>query len=183
MKALFKKESSELKKALANLDEFHAQIEAVVNHLREAFLLGKRVYTAGNGGSAAEAQHLAEEFIGRYKGNRSPYPAVSLNADGTALTCIANDFGFENIFARQIQALGQEGDVFIALSTSGNSPNIIKAAEQAHQNGMTIVALTGTKGKLKEIADYVISAPGESNARIQELHLHAIHLICEVFEE
>lgn len=183
MKKMLQKESAELVKALANLDEFHAQIEAVVHHLKEAFLAGGHVYTAGNGGSAAEAQHLAEEFIGRYKGNRSPYPAMALTADGTALTCIANDFGFEHIFRRQLEALGKEGDVFVGLSTSGNSPNILLAADQAHQNGMTVIALTGQKGKLKDMADYVIAAPAESNSRIQELHLHAIHLICEAFEE
>lgn len=180
---MLKKESAELVQAMQNLEEFHDQVEAVIHHLKEAFLAGGHVYTAGNGGSAAEAQHLAEEFIGRYKGNRAPYPAVALTADGTALTCIANDFGYEHVFRRQIEALGREGDVFVALSTSGNSPNIILAAEQAHQNGMTVIALTGQAGKLKDLADYVIAAPDSSNSRIQEMHLHAIHLICQAFEE
>lgn len=180
---MLKKESEELKEAMKNLDEFHAQVSAVIKHLKEAFLAGGHVYTAGNGGSAAEAQHLAEEFIGRYKSNRPSYPAVALSADGTALTCIANDFGYEHVFRRQIEALGREGDVFVGLSTSGNSQNILLAAEQAHSNGMTVIALTGQRGKLKDVADYVIVAPANTAARIQELHLHAIHLICEAFEE
>jgi D-sedoheptulose 7-phosphate isomerase len=182
MKAIFKKHTKELQDALADTEEFHQQIVDVVTQLKAAFAKGKHVYVAGNGGSAAESQHLAEEFVGRYKSNRPSYPAISLTADSTALTCIANDFGYEQVFARQIEGLGKEGDIFIGLSTSGNSPNILAAAEAAKDHGMTVIALTGQKGKFKDIADYAILAPAGSNARIQELHLHAIHLICEAFE-
>lgn len=182
--SLFEKQSGELREALSsnNLKQFHEQIVLVVQQFKEAFAAGKKVYVAGNGGSAAEAQHLAEELVGRYKTNRPAYPAIALTSDGTALTCISNDFGFENIFKRQLEAFGQAGDIFVALSTSGNSRNILLACDEAHARGMTIIALTGPAGKLKEVADYVISAPTKIGARMQELHLHAIHLICEAFE-
>lgn len=189
MKTLFEQHTKELRDLLGNLGNFHEQVEAAVMHLKEAFSKGHTVYVAGNGGSASEAQHLAEELIGRYRTNRKPYPAISLTADSNAITCIANDFGFEDIFSRQLEALGREGDVFVALSTSGNSENILKAVEAARANGMTVICLTGTSGKLKDLADYAIECPSPTyngkavTERMQELHLHAIHLICEAFEE
>lgn len=189
MQELFEKHTQELRDMLGNLGEFHTQVAAAAAHLREAFLKGHTVYVAGNGGSASEAQHLAEEFIGRYRTNRKPYPAISLTADSNAITCIANDFGFSDIFSRQLEALGKEGDVFVALSTSGNSENILKAVDAARANGMTIIALTGTTGKLKDIADVAIQCLSPTyngkivTERMQEVHLHAIHLICEAFEE
>lgn len=189
MQELFQKHTQELRDMLGNLGEFHTQVAAAAAHLREAFLKGHTVYVAGNGGSASEAQHLAEEFIGRYRTNRKPYPAISLTADSNAITCIANDFGFSDIFSRQLEALGKEGDVFVALSTSGNSENILKAVDAARANGMTVIALTGSSGKLKDVADVAIQCPSPTyngkivTERMQELHLHAIHLICEAFEE
>lgn len=189
MKQLFLQHTQELRALLDNLGEFHAQVEAAASHIKEAFSKGHRVFVAGNGGSASEAQHLAEEFIGRYRTNRMPYPAISLTADSNAITCIANDFGFDQIFSRQIAALGQEGDVFVGLSTSGNSENILKAVDAARAHGMTVIGLTGTVGKLKDVADIAIECPSPTyngkavTERMQELHLHAIHLICEAFEE
>lgn len=182
MKTTLRKHSDELKKALGDLDQFHQQIERIVGILRKAFDDGRTVYAAGNGGSATQAQHLSDEMVGRYKANRPPLPVVALTADGAVLTCIGNDFGFEHVFRRQVEALGKEGDVFIGLSTSGNSANILNAAKQAREQGMTVVALTGKAGTLRELADEIIEAPADSTARIQELHLHAIHLICEAFE-
>jgi len=182
MKEQFAQESEGLREALQNVEEFHAQIEKAVLCIKEAFARGNRLYTAGNGGSAAEAQHLAEELLGRYKNARKSYPAISLTADGTTLTCIGNDFGFENIFARQIEGLGQKGDVLVVLSTSGDSKNLVRAAAQALKMGVTVIALVGRKGVLREIADLVIEAPSDTNARVQELHLHAIHLMCHAFE-
>lgn len=182
MKDILKQQSDELKKALGNLTSFHAQVQMVAKELKEAFERGHTVYVAGNGGSATQAQHLSDEMLGRYKSNRAPYPVVALTADSAALTCIANDFGYEHVFSRQLEALGKEGDVFIGLSTSGNSPNILKAAEVAKDQGVTMIGFTGRGGKLRELADYVIEAPVEATARMQELHLHAIHLICELFE-
>lgn len=189
MQELFEQHTKELIGLLGDLGDFHQQVASACMHLHEAFSKGHTLYVAGNGGSASEAQHLAEEFIGRYRTNRKPYPAISLTADGNALTCIGNDFGFDEIFSRQLEALGREGDVFVALSTSGNSVNILKAVEAARANGMTIIALTGTSGKLKDLADVAIQCPSPTHnskqvtERMQELHLHAIHLICESFEE
>lgn len=182
MKDVLKQQSDELKKALSDLGTFHEQVRTVYTELKEAFDRGHTVYVAGNGGSATQAQHLSDEMLGRYKSNRRPYPVVALTADSAALTCIANDFGYEFVFSRQLEALGKEGDVFIGLSTSGNSPNILKAAELAKDLGMVVIGFTAAKGKLRDMADHVIESPAESTARIQELHLHAIHLLCEFFE-
>lgn len=186
---LFQQHTKELQELLSNLGDFHAQVARAADHLREALSKGFRVFVAGNGGSASEAQHLAEEFVGRYRTDRKPYPVISLTADSNAITCIANDFGFSEIFSRQLEALGNEGDVFIALSTSGTSENIMKAVDVARANGMTVIALTGTVGKLREVADIAIECPSPTfngkvvTERMQELHLHAIHLLCESFEE
>lgn len=189
MQTLFEQQTKELQALLANLGPFHEQVAKAANHLKEAFAKGYNSYVAGNGGSASEAQHFAEELVGRYRTNRRPYPMVSLTADSNAITCIGNDFGFAEIFSRQLEALGKEGDVFVGLSTSGNSENILKAVEVARGNGMTVIALTGTTGKLRELADIAIECPSPMfngkavTERMQELHLHAIHLICESFEE
>lgn len=182
MKNVFKKQSQELRKILGSVDEFHQQIEAVGRQMQEAFAKGKKVLVAGNGGSAAEAQHLSDEFVGRYKNDRPAYSVIALTSDGAVITCIGNDWGFEHVFRRQVEALGQAGDIFIGLTTSGNSKNIIAAAEQARKHGMTVVAMTGPSGALHNLADYAIIAPSTTGARIQELHLHAIHLLCEMFE-
>lgn len=182
MSDVLKRQSAELKQALVNLSSFHKQVKTIAKVLREAFERGHTVYVAGNGGSATQAQHLSDEMLGRYKSDRRPYPVVALTADSAAITCIANDFGYEHIFSRQLAALGKEGDVFIGLSTSGNSPNLLKAVETAKDRGVTVVGFTGRQGRLREVADYVIEAPAETTARLQELHLHAIHLICELLE-
>lgn len=183
MKKIFKKHSAELKKVLGDLKAFHEQVESVVIQLKEAFKSGNKVLIAGNGGSAAEAQHFSDEMVGRYKGDRPAYPVVALTADSAVITCIGNDYGYDEVFKRQVSALGKEGDIFIGLTTSGNSKNILLAAKQAREQGMTVIAFTGQKGKFKDIADNAIVAPTETAARMQELHLHAIHLICETFEK
>lgn len=179
----FIKHSEELRAVLANLDEYHEQIASVAVHLKEVFAKGGKVLVAGNGGSAAEAQHLSDEMVGRYKTDRAALPVIALTADGAVITCIGNDYGYEQVFARQVEALGQEGDVFIGLTTSGTSKNILRAAEKARERGMTIIALTGTAGDFKDMADFAIISPSSTGPRIQELHLHAIHLLCEEFEE
>lgn len=178
----FKNHSEELRAVLGNLGEFHDQVAMVVTQLKEAFAKGKKVLIAGNGGSAAEAQHFSDEMVGRYKTDRPAYPVIALTADSAVITCIGNDYGFEAVFSRQVEALGKEGDIFIGLTTSGTSKNILAAAEKAQDMGMTVIAFTGPKGNFKDIADYAVVAPTETNARMQELHLHAIHLICEAFE-
>lgn len=180
--AIYKEQSDELAEAASNLGKFHQQVAEVALQMRQAFDKNRKVLVAGNGGSAAEAQHMSDEFVGRYKSDRSAYPVIALTADGAVLTCIGNDYGFEQVFARQVEALGNEGDIFIGLSTSGNSPNILAAAEKAREKGMTVIAMTALKGKLREMADFAVDPPIETSPRAQELHLHAIHLLCVAFE-
>src|SRR3990167_8324669 len=131
MNDVYEKQSGELRDVLGELGVFHDQIAQVVKQLQEAFAAGNKVLVAGNGGSAAEAQHLGEERVGRKKEAPPPYPVVALTADGAVLTCIGNDYGYENVFKRQVEALGKEGDIFVGLSTSGTSRNILAAAAKA----------------------------------------------------
>ena len=153
--------------------------EAVVAALRA----GRKILTAGNGGSASDALHMAEELVGRYRSNRAPLPALALVADATALTCIGNDFGFDHIFSRQVQALGQEGDLLVLFSTSGNSQNLIEAAAAAKAKGVKILSLSGKSGgKLAPVSDLSWIVPSQNTARIQELHTWAMHCILECVE-
>lgn len=183
MQDIFAEHTAKLREAADKSVEFHQQVQKVTEHLKEAFTKGKKVLIAGNGGSAAEATHFSDEFLGRYRDNRTAYPVVSLTADSAAITCIGNDFGFEHIFSRQIEGLGREGDVFIGLTTSGTSANILKAAQTARDHGMTVIAFTGRTGAFKDMADYAVISPSDKPAIVQEFHLHAIHLICEAFED
>jgi D-sedoheptulose 7-phosphate isomerase len=141
------------------------------------------IYWCGNGGSASESSHLATELIGRFKENRISLPSISLNSDTTALTCIANDFGYDEIYARQLQGLGRGGDLLVVLSTSGNSGNIIRVLEQAKLSNVRSIALLGKGGgKAKNLADISILVPGTETARIQEVHLLIGHTLCELAE-
>ena len=178
-----RRETQELQGVLAQLGtEFFRRIEQTARLLRDTFDRGGKALICGNGGSAAEAQHFSDEMLGRYKSARRSYPVVALTADTAALTCIGNDFGFEEIFSRQVDGLGKPGDVLIAISTSGNSPNILRAAEAARDHDLRVVALTGPHGRLRTVADISLESPSVSTARIQEVHLHIIHLLCECFE-
>ncbi len=155
----------------------------VIVLVREALGRGATVFTCGNGGSAAQALHLAEELVGRYKSNRPALRAVCLNADPTALTCIANDFGFEEVFARQVQGLARTGDVLVVLSTSGRSANLLRAVDAAEVAGVTTIGLLGgdggeTTGRCSKAL--VVNAP--DSAGVQEAHLMIIHMICEGLE-
>lgn len=177
------RETEELRSVTGQLgSEFHTAVRQAAAALAAAFARGGKALICGNGGSAAEAQHFSDEMLGRYKRNRRSYPVIALTADSAALTCIGNDFGFEEIFARQVEAYGQSGDVLIGLSTSGNSKNVLRAADVAKQRGMTVIALTAPQGALRTRADISIEAPATTTARIQEVHLHAIHLLSEFFE-
>lgn len=182
MQRLFESHTAELHRVSLRLDDFHQQVEEAVRLLRRAFERQKKILVAGNGGSAAEAQHLTDELVGRYRASRRPYPAIALTSDPMVLTCIGNDYGFDQIFGRQVEALGCPGDVFIGLTTSGSSKNILQAAEVARTKKLQVIAFTGLAGTFKEIADVAVVAPSEKAAIVQELHLHAIHLICEAFE-
>jgi D-sedoheptulose 7-phosphate isomerase len=154
-----------------------AQIEAIAARIRDTVLSGHMLLTCGNGGSATDAQHLAEELIGRYRGNRRALPAVALTADSAALTCIANDFGYE------AEGLGRPGDLLVCFSTSGNSPNIIAALRAARARGVGSIALLGKDGgAARTLADLALVVPATDTARIQEAHLQVLHYICEVVE-
>lgn len=182
MRKLFEQHSRALVDACGDLEVFHSQVEQVVLLLNETFAQNRKVLVAGNGGSAAEAQHFSDELVGRYRSNRRPYPVVSLTADSMVITCIGNDFGYEYVFSRQVEALGGPGDIFLGLTTSGSSKNILHAAKTAKERQMKVVALTGPKGPFKDMADCAIVSPSDKAAIVQELHLHAIHLICEALE-
>lgn len=144
---------------------------------------GNTIFWCGNGGSASESSHLATELVGRFKENRISLPSISLNADTTAITCIANDFGYDEIYARQLQGLSKPGDLLVVLSTSGNSPNILRALEQARISKVHSIALLGKGGgTAKGIAEIPILVPGSETARIQEVHLLIGHTLCELAE-
>ena len=145
---------------------------------------GNKLLLAGNGGSAADAQHIAAEIIGRYKQDRPAYAAIALTTDTSALTAIGNDYGFEQIFARQVEGLGRRGDVLLALTTSGRSPNILAALKTARQHGLITVGFTGAKGAgMAASCDHLLIAPSEDTAVIQQIHLTLAHGICDVIEQ
>jgi D-sedoheptulose 7-phosphate isomerase len=144
---------------------------------------GNSIFWCGNGGSASESSHLAVELIGRFKNNRRPLPSISLNSDTSAITCIANDFGYDEIFARQLEGLAKQGDVLVALSTSGKSENILRALRKAKDLGVTTIALLGKGGgEALNTADYAIVIDSSETARIQEIHLLIGHTFCEFAE-
>jgi len=152
--------------------------------LIEALRAGRRVYVCGNGGSAAQAQHIAGEFIGRFLKDRGPLPCVALTTDTSVLTAVANDYEFETAFARQVDALVAEGDVLWLLSTSGTSGNVLKAASAASRRGAKLLAMTGrTGGKLKELCDVTLCVPADSSPPVQEGHLALIHILCGLVEQ
>jgi len=160
------------------------QIQQTAAVLTEMFRRGNKLLLFGNGGSAMDALHMAAEFVGRYRRDRHPLAAIALTADQAKLTCIANDYDFSEIFARQITALGRSGDVALGISTSGNSPNVIKAMETARAIGMITIGWTGgTGGKLRELADHLFVVPSTVVARIQETHITLGHVLCELVDE
>jgi D-sedoheptulose 7-phosphate isomerase len=145
---------------------------------------GRRVLVFGNGGSAAEAQHFAAELCGRFERERAAWPALALTTDSSVITAVANDLGFDQVFARQVEAFGHPGDVAVALSTSGASPNIVEGARTARARGLTVVALTGRDGgALGAVADVHLHVPEASTARAQEVHLTMIHALCDLVEQ
>jgi D-sedoheptulose 7-phosphate isomerase len=145
---------------------------------------GGTLFWCGNGGSAADSQHLAAELVGRFKKDRKPLHSLALTTDTSVLTCVANDFSYNDIFARQIEALGRHGDVLIGISTSGNSENIIRAMKTAKELRLTTIALLGKGGgSAKELVDHAIIIPSDSTARIQEAHILIGHILCELIEQ
>jgi len=157
-------------------------LERVVKALDECLRKGHKVFACGNGGSAADAQHLVAELVGRFLHERRALPAIALTADTATLTAIGNDYGYERVFARQLEGLAQKGDLLFAISTSGNSPNVLQAAQTARALGCSVVAMTGERdSKLAALADsgLLIKAPSSVTARIQEVHTLCIHAIAE----
>ena len=149
-----------------------------------AFREGHKFLLFGNGGSATDAAHIAAEFVGRYKRERAPLPAIALATDIATITCIANDYGYDELFARQVRAHGQKGDIAVAISTSGNSINVLKGVEAAKACGLTTMAWTGgTGGKLAGLVDLPFIVPSTVTARIQECHITMGHVLCELIEE
>ena len=176
--------SVELKQTLLNDEHFQGLVMQVAMRIAKSLEQGGKVFFFGNGGSAADAQHLAAEFTGRFLKERRPLPALALSVNSSSLTAIGNDYGFDIVFARQLEALGKEGDVAVGISTSGNSPNVIRALETAHSKSIFSVALTGKSGgTMKNIADCTICIPSEETPRIQECQILTGHLICELVEE
>ena len=152
--------------------------------LIKTYQAGNKILLFGNGGSAADAQHIATELVGRFLKERKPLPALALTVDTSALTAIGNDYGFDQIFARQLEALGQAGDVAFAITTSGNSPNIIAAVRMAKQMDLVTIGLTGRGGgRLKTETDYCICVPADTSPRIQEMHILVGHILCELIED
>ena len=143
---------------------------------------GRTVFVFGNGGSAADAQHFAAELVGKYERERRPWPAIALTTDTSAMTAVANDFGFDKVFARQLEALGRPGDVAIGITTSGNSPNVLRGLTIAKERGMTTIALTGRGGKAGSIAAHHVAVNEERTARVQEVHATVLHVFCELIE-
>lgn len=160
------------------------EIDRVAALLADSLRSGGRGFIAGNGGSAADAQHFAAEFTGRFRLDRDPLPVLALTTDTSALTSIANDYSFDDVFVRQLVAFGRPGDVFIALSTSGNSPNILVAAQAARERGITVVGMTGASGgKLAALSDVLLKIPSGITARIQESTMAALHAVCDAVEQ
>jgi len=165
-------------------DDLVASIAKLVELVVACLKNGGKVILFGNGGSAADAQHIAAELVGRFTQERKALPAVALNCNTSILTCIANDYGFEQIFARQLEGLAKDKDLIIGISTSGNSPNVIAAISKAKEMGLKSAALTGEAGlKLTEMADLAICVPSKNTARIQEAHITIGHIICELTEK
>jgi D-sedoheptulose 7-phosphate isomerase len=161
-----------------------ARIEAVTQVIADAFKAGNKVLFCGNGGSAADAQHLAAEFSGRFYTDRNPLPSEALHCNTSYLTAVANDYGYEQVYSRLVKGVGRKGDVLVSLSTSGNSQNILKAMEVARELGIINVAFTGESGgKMKALADHLINVPSTDTPRIQESHITIGHIICQLCEE
>ena len=173
-----------LEALLSNLISDHGQqFETCAKIFADTLRNGNTIFWCGNGGSASESSHLAVELIGRFKNNRNPLPSISLNSDSTALTCIANDFGYEFIYSRQLDGLAKSGDLLIALSTSGKSQNIINVLKTARAKGVTSISLLGKGGgEAINESDHSITIKSEETARIQELHLLIGHTFCEFAE-
>ncbi|MBT5274269.1 MAG: D-sedoheptulose 7-phosphate isomerase [Flavobacteriales bacterium] len=178
------KSSVENHTRVLNDSNLQINIERIVTNSIEAFKNDKKMLFCGNGGSASDAQHIAAELSGRFYKDRPPLYAEALHVNSSYMTAVANDYGYEETYARMVEASGRKGDVLVGISTSGNSPNVVKAMQNAKEIGMVTVGFTGSKGgKMKEICDIMIQVPSDDTPRIQEVHILVGHIICQLIEE
>jgi D-sedoheptulose 7-phosphate isomerase len=178
------KASFETKQKIYENEQFLNTVADVAKKCVDVYKAGKKTMLAGNGGSAADAQHIAAELVGRYGFDRPSLPSLALTTDTSNLTAIGNDYGYEQVFSRQLEGMGQEGDLFIGISTSGNSANIVKAFESAKKKGIMTVALTGRDGgEMAKIADIAMVIPSNDTPRIQESHILVGHILCDIIEK
>jgi len=177
----FLNESADLKRQIA--ETLSPQILEAINTVRKSFESGGKLLLMGNGGSAGDAQHIAAEFIGRYKLERKPVPAIALTVDSSILTCVGNDYGYENVFERQVRGLAKKEDAVIGISTSGTSENVVRGIAAAKTIGAATIGLLGKGGgTLKDMVDVAIVVPSSDTARIQEAHITIGHIICEILD-
>ena len=170
-------------KVVKDMRKIMPEVASAGLRVRTALEKGRKILICGNGGSAADSQHMAAEFVGRFLKERQSLPALALTVDTSLLTAVGNDYGFDCVFSRQVEGLGQEGDVLIAISTSGNSANVVKAVKTAKEKGIYVIALTGENGGiLAKESDLCLAVPSQVTARIQEMHIMIIHMICEIAE-
>jgi D-sedoheptulose 7-phosphate isomerase len=178
------KKSYETKQAIYDNEELLQKLEEVSKKCVELYKVGKKTILAGNGGSAADAQHIAAEMVGRYGFDRPSLPSLALTTDTSALTAIGNDYGYDQVFSRQLDGMGQDGDLFIGISTSCNSKNLINAFEVAKKKNILSVALVGKDGgEMAKLADIALVVPSDSTPRIQESHILIGHIICDIIEK
>jgi len=176
--------SIDTKRRLLESETVLAAIETAARRCVEAYNNGAKTLLAGNGGSAADAQHIAAELVGRYGFDRPSIPSLALTTDTSNLTAIGNDYGYDSVFSRQLEGMGTRGDLFFGISTSGNSPNVINAFEAARRKGITTVALVGKGGgKMAQMADIAIIVPSDDTPRIQESHILIGHMLCDIIEK
>jgi len=177
-------ESAAVKQAMQSDEDFTSTLAGVAAVIVAAFRAGRKVLLCGNGGSAADAEHIAAEFVGRFSARREPLAAIALTANTSCLTAIGNDFTFDAVFARQVRGLGNPGDVAIGISTSGEAENVVQAIDAAKARGLVTVGLTGSRGgRLSDCVDYCLRVPSDVTARIQEGHITAAHIVCEIVEQ
>lgn len=178
------KEAQRVMGAMLEDAALQAQLSAAATATIQCLKNGGKILLAGNGGSAADAQHIAGEFVSRFAFDRPGLPAIALTVDTSILTAIGNDYGYEKLFARQVQALGQKGDIFIGYSTSGKSPNVLKAFEEARALGLVCIGLTGNRGgPMQELCDHLLEVPAADTPKIQEGHLVLGHILCGLVED
>jgi len=176
-------ESARLKEEILDNIETVKIIAKIAEVIIQAYRKGKKVILFGNGGSASDAQHIAAELVGKYYLERAPLPAIALTVNTSSLTAIGNDYSFAQVFVKQLEALGEAGDVAIGISTSGNSENVLKALKAAKEKGLITIGFTGKKGgRLKDLVDYCLHIPSDDTPRIQEGHITVGHIICEIVE-